>query len=202
MVGVRKSSEISGVSTLQCTNPALITGLSVTPTTTTAMAPEGSTKAVSEDPVDEQEEGTSKLPEPEATAERSSSSNSPTSDSEAKPSEASETTVNTASQWQAVWAPQYNAYYFFNAATQETTWTNPLQPEASTSSAAAAPTAEEEATEEAEASSSTGPTLSAVAVKHAALQAAATAQGIDPLLAHLDPTLLASIPGGSSIPGG
>ena len=29
--------------------------------------------------------------------------------------------------WQAIFAPQYNTYYFYNPVTQETTWTNPLQ---------------------------------------------------------------------------
>lgn len=108
-------------------------------------------------------------------------------------------------QWQAIWSPDYNAYYFFNPTTQETTWINPLQPEASSStSAQAADTsaATQETEDPAEEGSSTGPVLSGVAAQHAALQAAALAQGIDPLLAHLDPSLLASTVPGSTGPAG
>jgi len=178
------------------------------------MAPQASPKnrATSEQAVEENE-STSNSPQPEQSA--GSSSKSPVSDSESKEDETTESatasgTAESASQWQAVWAPQYNAYYFFNPTTQETTWTNPLQPEASTStstSASAEPEASVSASVSAsddnnpEASSSTGPTMSAASAKYAALQAAALAQGIDPALAHLDPTLLASVPGGSKIPG-
>ncbi|KIM24999.1 hypothetical protein M408DRAFT_331472 [Serendipita vermifera MAFF 305830] len=84
--------------------------------------------------------------------------------------------------WQAVYSPQYNAYYFYNTKTQETTWTNPLEPQASApavpedaafgSSAAAVPT-----------QSNPNPAL----------------DGIDPELAYLDPNLAA---GGPSNPAG
>ncbi|TFL07428.1 hypothetical protein BDV98DRAFT_23511 [Pterulicium gracile] len=89
--------------------------------------------------------------------------------------------------WQAIWSPQHNAYYFYNSGTQETTWINPLQPPS----------------EEAEASSSkaqdveqvAGPSQAAASSSNftpqSALYAAALAQGIDPSLAHLDPTLAA-----------
>ncbi|GJE86348.1 WW domain-containing protein [Phanerochaete sordida] len=93
----------------------------------------------------------------------------------------------TAGDWQAVWSPSHNAYYFYNAKTQETTWTNPLQPEASSSTAA--PSA---SPDEPEASTSTPATSSLYA-----MQAAAAAQGIDPALAYLDPSLAA---GTSSAP--
>ncbi|KAF5325134.1 hypothetical protein D9619_010056 [Psilocybe cf. subviscida] len=146
-------------------------------------------------------------------------SNSESDDLKA-PSETSQPTA-TASQWQAIWSPQYNAYYFFNPSTQETTWTNPLQPEASSSTASATEEGSsrvvgrvqtiEEAAEaaiaaaeaSAQASSGAGPQMSAAASHYAALQAAALAQGIDPALAHLDPSLLQSsaIPGSTSGPG-
>lgn len=79
------------------------------------------------------------------------------------------TTSATAGDWQAIWAPQHNAYYFYNPQTQETTWVNPIQPQLGNS-----------ASNEAGSSSSST----------AALYAAAEAAGIDPSLAHLDPTLM------------
>ncbi|KIM36387.1 hypothetical protein M413DRAFT_449258 [Hebeloma cylindrosporum] len=111
-------------------------------------------------------------------------------------------TAETPPQWQAIWSPEYNAYYFFNPTTQETTWVNPLQPEASSSATAASSSssATQGTEDNAEAGQSTGPVLSAVAAQHAALQAAALAQGIDPLLAHLDPSLLTSTVPGSTGP--
>ncbi|KAI0772921.1 hypothetical protein BD413DRAFT_473847 [Trametes elegans] len=92
-------------------------------------------------------------------------------------------TASTGS-WQAVWSPAHNAYYFYNSVTQETTWENPLETtnaEAGPSTAAASPEA------------STAATSSALD-----LYTAAAAQGIDPALAHLDPSLAA----GPSAPGG
>lgn len=92
----------------------------------------------------------------------------------------------TAGDWQAVWSPQHNAYYFYNSVTHETTWTNPLQSEASASSPG-----------EASSSSAPGPSTSAATASTDslyALQAAAAAQGIDPSLAYLDPSLASSTP--------
>ncbi len=110
----------------------------------------------------------------------------------------------SAAQWQAVWAPQYNMYYFYNPVTHETTWANPLQPEAGSSSLTAtsdqtAPSDPRNMEEDAGTNSSTD--LAATS-QYAALQAAAIAQGIDPLLAHLDPSLRASMQGASNVPGG
>ncbi|KAF9045217.1 hypothetical protein BJ165DRAFT_1415359 [Panaeolus papilionaceus] len=119
-------------------------------------------------------------------------------------------------QWQAVWAPQYNAYYFYNSVTQETTWVNPLQPGASSGSASTSATdaaegsgppqdAERESPEAGPSTSARTNTTqqSAYASHHAALEAAALAQGIDPALAHLDPSLLApAVPGSSFTAGG
>lgn len=139
-------------------------------------------------------------------------------------------TIPPTTTWQAIFAPQYNTYYFYNPVTQETTWVNPLQqpqPEASTSSSITAPSSsatgtsvvetetetevqvqnegegEDEDEEEDTGAHGTSITASAAAARYAALQEAALAQGIDPLLAHLDPSLLApSVPGSSGGPGG
>lgn len=73
--------------------------------------------------------------------------------------------------WQAIFSPQHSAYYFYNTKTQQTTWENPVQP----------PPAQPEASTSARVPSQ--------------YEAAAIA-GIDPALAHLDPTLGAG-PGGS-----
>ena len=140
-----------------------------------------------------------------------------------------ELSTTTATAWQAIFAPQYNTYYFYNPVTQETTWINPLQqpqqpqqqPEASTSSSntttttATAPSSSTTGTTETETqvqnegeeedtdAQETVATASAAAARYAALQEAALAQGIDPLLAHLDPSLLApSVPGSSGGGGG
>ncbi|KAH9487207.1 hypothetical protein JR316_0001276 [Psilocybe cubensis] len=118
------------------------------------------------------------------------------------------TSHTDASQWQAVWSPQYNAYYFFNATTQQTTWTNPLVPEGTSHDAQQEPASatgekKKEDEEEPESSSSAGQTqLSAVAAQNAAIEAAALAQGIDPVLARLDPSLVASaMAPGQTVPG-
>lgn len=105
--------------------------------------------------------------------------------------------------WQAIFSPMHNAYYFFNSTTQETTWVNPLQvPDSSTSTPPSAPTATDpdaSASAPADPSSAAkpdGPIPAHLAQLYAA-QTAATAQGIDPSLAHLDPSL-AGGPGGPS----
>ncbi|KAG6850356.1 hypothetical protein H0H93_014310 [Arthromyces matolae] len=89
--------------------------------------------------------------------------------------------------WQAIFSPQFNAYYFFNTVTQETTWNNPLEPAQPDNS-----------------SSSTPPNVDATSSSNpqANLEAAAIAAGIDPSLAYLDPTLLSSASGSSATPSG
>ncbi|KAG8697605.1 hypothetical protein FRC11_014973 [Ceratobasidium sp. 423] len=85
-------------------------------------------------------------------------------------------------EWQAIWSPAHNAYYFFNARTSETTWVNPLEPSASAASTSTSTTqAPTEPTTEPEPKESTTeekppPDLSYL-------------NGIDPELAYLDPTL-------------
>ncbi|KAI5891031.1 uncharacterized protein SCHCODRAFT_02627940 [Schizophyllum commune H4-8] len=96
--------------------------------------------------------------------------------------------------WQAVFAPQYNAYYFYNSQTGETTWTNPLDPSASasTSNPAAGPSASTTATTTT--TTASPPPTGA----YTALQQTALAQGIDPALAHLDPSLTSATPNTAS----
>lgn len=109
-------------------------------------------------------------PEPQLKHERVST-DAPPAVSSSAPTEGDASTsqlpvVGTHSQgdWQAIWSPQHNAYYFYNARTNETTWTNPL----------------------AESSSASQPSSSAYNAEEAAI-----AQGIDPSLAYLDPSLAA-----------
>lgn len=97
----------------------------------------------------------------------------------------------SAGDWQAIWSPPHNAYYFYNAKTQETTWVNPLQQQqqdadaADPSSASSTDTGAETAS-----GSGAGPAATAAALQAMYdLQAAAAAQGIDPALAYLDPSL-------------
>lgn len=99
--------------------------------------------------------------------------------------------VAAADNWQAIYSPAHGAYYFYNTVTHETTWTNPLQPTAAEASSSNSPP---EASTSAAASTSTS-TPAAVASLYA-LQEAAVAQGIDPSLAYLDPSLA-----GPSAPG-
>ncbi|KAJ7792646.1 hypothetical protein B0H14DRAFT_2394275 [Mycena olivaceomarginata] len=105
--------------------------------------------------------------------------------------------VAAATAWQAIFSPQFNAYYFYNSETQETTWTNPLvppEPAADSASTSATAPAAESSTEAGAAETSSIP-------HYAALQNAALAQGIDPALAYLDPSLAASTSSGDSLGG-
>ncbi|OCH84183.1 hypothetical protein OBBRIDRAFT_742025 [Obba rivulosa] len=86
--------------------------------------------------------------------------------------------VAAAGDWQAIWSPAHNAYYFYNAVTQETTWTNPLTVDPSAASSSVS-------------SPSATPAAASSTSSIYDLQAAAAAQGIDPALAHLDPSLAA-----------
>lgn len=119
----------------------------------------------------------------EATPESTGESTSPEESAEPSDTDQDTTTAHaslpTAGSWQAIWSPEHNTYYFYNSETKETTWVNPLQP----------------ATSESEPSSSSasqsGPSTS-IDSHYAALQANAMAHGIDPSLAHLDPSLASS----------
>ncbi|KAJ3860821.1 hypothetical protein EV359DRAFT_74995 [Lentinula novae-zelandiae] len=115
-----------------------------------------------------------------------------------KPSEKdAERFAASSTPWQAIYSPQYNAYYFFNAETNETTWENPLvtAPDSTTPNPALeTPTDSSSSAVAPVEGAFDGTALSS----YNALQAAAIAQGIDPSLAHLDPSLAGPIPGSSS----
>ncbi|KAJ7764561.1 hypothetical protein DFH07DRAFT_867248 [Mycena maculata] len=140
-------------------------------------------------------ESKEKSKEPSPAPEPSSSTEPPASSDAtdlATATEASSESVPAAqppTAWQAIFSPQYNAYYFYNSETQETTWTNPLQPEPAAESAetTSSPAAEGSTTE------NPGTAQPDSSVPHyTVLQNAAIAQGIDPHLAYLDPSLAAS----------
>ncbi|KIJ43916.1 hypothetical protein M422DRAFT_228955 [Sphaerobolus stellatus SS14] len=108
---------------------------------------------------------------------------------EAKDNSATITTglpTAAAGDWQAIWSPAHNAYYFHNARTGETTWANPLQPEASNAVASSS-------TSQIPSAPTATPTAASTTQS---LYAAAEAAGIDPSLAYLDPTL--AMPGTNS----
>lgn len=106
---------------------------------------------------------------------------------EASTSEDDDSPQSSTTPWQAIWSSQHNAYYFFNSVTLETTWVNPLQASESTTSSSSASAPSHSASPQPEA----GPSTSS----YSALQAAAVAAGIDPSLAHLDPSLSSTVPG-------
>ncbi|KAK0458499.1 uncharacterized protein EV420DRAFT_1222315, partial [Desarmillaria tabescens] len=102
-----------------------------------------------------------KVPEPTNSEEQS-----------AEPTPAATAAAPTNGDWQAIFSPQHNTYYFYNAVTGQTTWENPLMPQ---------PQPQPEAAASSSSSSSYD---------------AALAAGIDPSLAYLDPSLSAG-PSGS-----
>ncbi|KAJ7845906.1 hypothetical protein B0H13DRAFT_115726 [Mycena leptocephala] len=139
-------------------------------------------------------ESKEKSKEPSPAPEASSSKEEPTASDATESGTTTETSaepsapVAAPTAWQAIFSPQFNAYYFYNSETQETTWTNPLQPPepaAESTSTSAEPAAETSTAAPGTADTSSIP-------RYAALQSAAIAQGIDPALAYLDPSLAAS----------
>ena len=139
------------------------------------------------------------------------------------------TSTPSSGSWQAIWSPAHSAYYFFNSSTQETTWVNPLQPpsaasgdnDATSSTTAPSmstpapgsgsapststggsdnPNAPQEGDPSSSSSASGATPVPASIAQIYALQEAAAAQGIDPSLAYLDPSLAgaSSVPGSSS----
>jgi len=85
------------------------------------------------------------------------------------------------SEWQTAYSSPHNAWYFFNARTGETTWTNPLQDPnvvASTSQLLSDPS-----------SAATEGPFSSTTTTTEPMGLAALEQGIDPELAYLDPSL-------------
>ena len=138
------------------------------------------------------------------TPASSASTPEPTADGASTSAAAS--AVASTGDWQAIWSPQYNAYYFFNSKTQQTTWENPLQ-SSTPSDPSSSTTTTTTTTTPVDPSSSTSPASAPITPAPAvaslyALQEAAAAQGIDPSLAYLDPSLAGpsgSAPGGSFV---
>jgi len=172
-----------------------VVGSSLSSTTThhSAMsAPEASKSSTKDDdnherPDNEETVNLEKAQESEATSTSEMTKAKPTIGIEDEENEennqrtADGTQPATQHDWQAIYSPQYNAYYFYNSKTQETTWTNPLVPEASESTATVAPVNEPQALS-AMTTSAANPML----------------DGIDPELAYLDPTLAAGGPSGTA----
>lgn len=80
--------------------------------------------------------------------------------------------------WQAIWSAAHNAYYFWNATNGETTWVNPLDPQASSSASASA--------------------LAPAPTQHTSEGDEPIDGDLDPDLAFLDPTLYAAARAGAS----
>lgn len=126
------------------------------------------------------EEPTGKTENSEPTPSTSTSEVGATDQPTEQDEPAEPTPAPAATPWQAIFSPQFNAYYFYNAETQQTTWENPLAQTTSPSTPSTEP-------DPASTPSATTP--------YSALHAAALQAGIDPSLAHLDPSLLSSLPG-------
>ena len=121
----------------------------------------------------------------------------------------------SAGDWQAIWSPAHNAYYFYNSTTRETTWVNPIQ-QGQQQVGDSKGKGKENATGETEGDgdeaegqdegdekegNDAGPSTSTATpslTQWEQMQANAIAQGIDPSLAYLDPSLAA----GPSLPSG
>ncbi|KAG8871164.1 hypothetical protein FRB97_008932, partial [Tulasnella sp. 331] len=112
-------------------------------------------------------------------------------------------------EWQAVWSPSHNAYYFYNSRTEETTWTNPL-----VQAENAAPSKDDDVdsntpggstSNAAEPSTNLGPLPEDEddfnTLPTGQLIDTAALNRIDPALAYLDPTLYASKSAGMGGPG-
>ncbi|TDL27896.1 hypothetical protein BD410DRAFT_781811 [Rickenella mellea] len=132
-----------------------------------AAEPEASKQTIVDQPTSDSSSPTP--PEPDGSGATESASESAHSGSREQ-SAAASSAPPPPNDWQAIWSPQHGAYYFYNSRTNETTWINPLEPTPSGS------TAEQ-------------PVPSTHSYYDA--QSAAAAQGIDPALAHLDPSLAA-----------
>lgn len=93
----------------------------------------------------------------------------------------------TQNEWQAIWAPTHNAYYFYNSRTSETTWVNPLDPASSASGSTAQPQPEAQVppTDDKPKEGSENPDE----IGEAPPRDLSYLNGIDPDLAYLDPTL-------------
>ncbi|KAG8744118.1 hypothetical protein FRC10_010799 [Ceratobasidium sp. 414] len=128
----------------------------------------------SEEPSTEDKNGEAEMPKPSEDEENGGDDENPPLPDEPVP---------TQSEWQAVWAPTHNAYYFYNSRTGETTWVNPLDPSssASTSTAQTQPQPQPELQPDKPKQDETKP--------EEAPRDLSYLNGIDPELAYLDPTL-------------
>ncbi|KAI6018328.1 hypothetical protein EDC04DRAFT_2742670 [Pisolithus marmoratus] len=140
-------------------------------TSPSASKPEEPREATSEPESANSNDDKGRSASPDTGDAQSSSSPSDTTDTKTTPASSGPL---TAGAWQAIYSPQHGTYYFYNTETGETTWVNPIQQPS------------------AGASSSTSPDP-ASANHHPydpnSLEARAIAAGIDPSLAHLDPSL-------------
>jgi len=124
----------------------------------------------------EKDESSPEQSSPTGDVQSSSSSSSSSGSSSPSPnggtSTAAPSDTLSAGAWQAIFSPQHSAYYFYNTETSETTWVNPLQQPSSTS-----------------------PDVDSASNANShpydpnSLESRALAAGIDPSLAHLDPSL-------------
>ncbi|KAG6380376.1 hypothetical protein JVT61DRAFT_8490 [Boletus reticuloceps] len=87
--------------------------------------------------------------------------------------------------WQAIFSSQHNAYYFYNTSTAETTWVNPIQSSPSDPSSS---TCAQDTAADPQASGPDG-NVNPNPYDPNSIEARAIAAGIDPSLAHLDPSL-------------
>ncbi|KAF5350572.1 hypothetical protein D9756_008558 [Leucocoprinus leucothites] len=157
----------------------------------------GDERSARDSPSPDTDKGKGKMTsQPESADEEEQEKPGDSSKSSVEASPEADAGASGAQHWQAIYAPEYNAYYFYNSQTGETTWTNPLQPSDSASSGIppSVPSASSDVT-----SSELEP-ASASTSQYTALQAAALAQGIDPSLAHLDPSLLTATTSASGGP--
>ena len=116
-------------------------------------------------------------PGPDASSAEKNEENVEDSKPEGMEEKKQDTSAPVQHDWQAIYSPQHNAYYFYNAKTQETTWTNPLVSENAASSSAETSTAAQSSATGATSTSAHNPAL----------------DGIDPDLVYLDPTM--AVPG-------
>ncbi|KAG8766868.1 hypothetical protein FRC12_006610 [Ceratobasidium sp. 428] len=98
--------------------------------------------------------------------------------------------VPTQTEWQAIWAPTHNTYYFYNSRTGETTWVNPLDPSSSASTSTTQPQTQTEPEPQTDRSKQDE------ATPEEAPRDLSYLNCIDPELAYLDPTL--AVPSGGA----
>ncbi|KAG8723215.1 hypothetical protein FRC09_004249 [Ceratobasidium sp. 395] len=98
--------------------------------------------------------------------------------------------VPAQTEWQAIWAPTHNTYYFYNSRTGETTWVNPLDPSSSASTSTPQPQTQIQQEPQ------TDKSKQDEAKPEEAPRDLSYLNGIDPELAYLDPTL--AVPSGGA----